>query len=451
MRRIRLHGLVGLSLAAPALGGGISPSSQDFPPFIAHTIAPAGAPAYGLLAVESDAEHPGPELAVLRGDGSLELLRAAPGGWDSMTIADGLGAFSHTLTRPTLAAGDVDTGSPGPELVVSVDTGVYAIARDATGAWSKTFIFDRSGVIGLNWGARIGDLDPLHPGDEVFHIFEGIFDHSAGTIYRHDGGWQAETIFAAEVGMDSAFGEFDAANPGPELVVTTEMGPTYALHPPAKAGEPWAQRVLWDDFDNAGWVVKIADVDPQNPGNELVFGTRYLNRVLVTRGRPDGTHEIEIAYDGEPSPLPSGMYDIAIGHPLPTGFGAPAAQVVGVDQQGDVTLVARAEPGWRAEIIWQAPADALYAVAAGQWLADCPQTQLIVGGESGALTLLAAVTPGDLDEDGLVDIGDLAALLANFGLETGASYEQGDVDRDGDVDIADLGRLLPVFGASCKP
>lgn len=58
--------------------------------------------------------------------------------------------------------------------------------------------------------------------------------------------------------------------------------------------------------------------------------------------------------------------------------------------------------------------------------------------------------PGDLDGDCDVDLADLAQLLANYGVTSGAVYEDGDLDLDGDVDLADLAALLAVFGASCK-
>src|SRR5262249_2612511 len=47
---------------------------------------------------------------------------------------------------------------------------------------------------------------------------------------------------------------------------------------------------------------------------------------------------------------------------------------------------------------------------------------------------------GDLNGDGLIDLTDLATLLANYG--TGTTAEQGDLDGDGDVDLTDLTTLL---------
>ena len=69
-----------------------------------------------------------------------------------------------------------------------------------------------------------------------------------------------------------------------------------------------------------------------------------------------------------------------------------------------------------------------------------------------AVALLGEGTPcpGDLNGDGVVDISDLAILLANFGTAAGATFEDGDSDGDGDVDIADLAVLLSNFGASCS-
>ena len=55
---------------------------------------------------------------------------------------------------------------------------------------------------------------------------------------------------------------------------------------------------------------------------------------------------------------------------------------------------------------------------------------------------------GDLDDDGDIDIADLAQLLANYGM-SGMEPKDGDLDDDGDVDIADLAMLLSVYGTTC--
>ena len=56
---------------------------------------------------------------------------------------------------------------------------------------------------------------------------------------------------------------------------------------------------------------------------------------------------------------------------------------------------------------------------------------------------------GDLDGDGAIGLSDLAQLLSNYGMPSGAVYEDGDLDSDGDVDLADLAGLLAVYGTTC--
>ena len=64
-------------------------------------------------------------------------------------------------------------------------------------------------------------------------------------------------------------------------------------------------------------------------------------------------------------------------------------------------------------------------------------------------TVQVVTCPADISGDHTVDIRDLAALLANYGTSSGASYFDGDLDFDGDVDLADLAKLLGLYGTSC--
>lgn len=57
---------------------------------------------------------------------------------------------------------------------------------------------------------------------------------------------------------------------------------------------------------------------------------------------------------------------------------------------------------------------------------------------------------GDLDGSGDVNSTDLAILLGNFGVTSGALPEDGDMDGDGDVDSTDLAEMLAVFGSTCS-
>lgn len=59
-----------------------------------------------------------------------------------------------------------------------------------------------------------------------------------------------------------------------------------------------------------------------------------------------------------------------------------------------------------------------------------------------------AVLTGDTNGDRIVDLTDLAALLANYG-KSPATLAEGDVDHDGDVDLSDVAMLLGNFGRTC--
>lgn len=56
---------------------------------------------------------------------------------------------------------------------------------------------------------------------------------------------------------------------------------------------------------------------------------------------------------------------------------------------------------------------------------------------------------GDLDADCDVGLSDLAQLLSNYGMTSGATYADGDMDGDGDVQLEDLSALLPVYNQAC--
>lgn len=56
--------------------------------------------------------------------------------------------------------------------------------------------------------------------------------------------------------------------------------------------------------------------------------------------------------------------------------------------------------------------------------------------------------PTDLDNDGIVSLADLTALLASFGCTAPANCT-GDLNNDGNVSLEDLAALLAAFGANC--
>ena len=69
---------------------------------------------------------------------------------------------------------------------------------------------------------------------------------------------------------------------------------------------------------------------------------------------------------------------------------------------------------------------------------------LLSGYES--ITLVVTSLPGDANGDGMVDVGDLGILAANYGTASGATWGQGDFNSDGAVDVGDLGILASCYG-----
>ena len=72
-----------------------------------------------------------------------------------------------------------------------------------------------------------------------------------------------------------------------------------------------------------------------------------------------------------------------------------------------------------------------------------------VSGTSGVATVTLVYTPceADINDDGVVDLTDLAVLLSNF--DIGTTRAEGDINGDGIVDLTDLALLLSAFDAPC--
>lgn len=67
---------------------------------------------------------------------------------------------------------------------------------------------------------------------------------------------------------------------------------------------------------------------------------------------------------------------------------------------------------------------------------------------SSPTTISAASIPGDINNDGLVNIFDLSAVLTDFGKSSNFTFPRSDIDANGTVNIFDLSILLTNFGTS---
>jgi hypothetical protein len=139
-------------------------------------------------------------------------------------------------------------------------------------------------------------------------------------------------------------------------------------------------------------VTKIADVDPWSPGDEIVYGTRFNNRIMISRHNNDGLHELQILLIGNATEHPRNMWDIAIGDVL---LQSPGLEILGVDSTGSVYLLQRIGETWQDQVIWQ-DAKPLYAVTVGDFLPHLSGDEILVAGRSGTITLLKPTFRGSL-------------------------------------------------------
>ena len=405
--------------------------------FAARTVYQAPSTVYGLAWGEFDSGHAGSEVACLLADASVVQLSPNGFNWSALLRHKGLTTIGGMIDRPTICIGNVHSGFAGNEIVI--DGGKYLTVIRPGGGWSHEILFTVGGA-GAGWGSRVGNIDPNHAGDEILHSFEGVMDRGTIGLFRENAGvWQEEIIYNEHVVMDSAVGEFDSMHAGPELVAVTEMGPAYEIYPPTgNPGGYWPRRTLWDNIDEAGWVAKIADVDPSHPGNEIIYGTRYSNRVTMSYPVGSVGHQLEILFTGNAPPGYRSMYDIAIGDVLADA----GLEVLGVDYSGSVYLANRSYTGWQGRTIWWDLQGPLHAVVAGDFLPEVPGDEILVAGQAGKVTLLLRQGPADYDRDGDVDGDDFNLLEACFSgprIPPAEGCDNRDLDSDGDVDQADFG------------
>lgn len=447
--QVRITLFMPVALCAALLVAEIARSAVSDNAYQAVTLHRANTPVVLLGAGDVDGVQPmHPDIIAVAEDGSILRMNVRQGMWDIQPLPISVEPIDvpGLIARPTISVGDVLPEASGDEVVVHSDKLVEVLVQTAPGRWENQIAADFSDIIGNSWGARVGEIDPSRPGVEIFHIFEGVFDFSSGHVTQPDGagGWLTQEVYHAEVGMDAAIGDINAANPGQEIVVTTEMGPTYEITPLPGTPGYWPSRVLWDDFENAGWRVLIADVLPDQSGNEIVYGTRYTNRILLSR-EADATHDVEILFTGDAVEPDRRMVDVAVGNVDPS---TPTLEIVGVDSTGSVYLVEYDGDEWSGRTIWQDVDGGLYAVVVANVLSQCAGDEVIVAGVSGTITLITRANAGapDLNCDGAIGIADLLVLLGQWGECDGAGPCLADLNDDGLVNASDLLILLGSWG-----
>ncbi len=387
-------------------------TADPTPSFVVEVVYTGANPIFSLDCGELNLDNSGLEIAVLTNDGYVRIITPGTTPWPGVVVIADTDTAGSAISRATVAVGDLDPSVAGDEIASMSARHLNVATRVWGDFWERVMIFDSSPYIGSAWGARVGDYMPSHPGDEILLIYEGVLDTSDGrAFYFSNGMWWHDTVYQGVVGMDSAAGEFDTSNPGPEVIITTEMGPTYMLWeeqlPPDNL---WPRLLLWDDSDNAGWVCELADVDETFPGSEIVFGTRYNNSILVSYFWESGGPPVELIFTGQNNENPTNMLDIATGNIIPE---SEALEIVGVDDSGRLYLIRREEGAWIGESIWTDTEGGLYAVVVEDFLPEYPGQEIVVAGESGNMTLIRRQEPSPVPQASDF-MGTLLATLNNY-------------------------------------
>lgn len=171
-------------------------------------------------------------------------------------------------------------------------------------------------------------------------------------------------------------------------------------------------------------------------------------------GGPTGYVGVRRGTPGERDLVQIGGAQNTFGVARPPGSGvAENANVVGgVGQSGAVTLASGsfAAPSANGTYVFRVAdtvANVIQTLNAPPNFSPVVEASVTLAAPSISFTVGGAPCLGDLDNNGNVDIADLAILLSQFG--SSGSGLAGDIDNNNTVDIADLALLLSVFGTPC--
>jgi len=254
----------------------------------------------------------GNELAVVgmlvgaegEGNGSVTMIKKTGTEWYKEMIIDNP-RFLHGA-----AIGNLLAENPGDELVVTsfTDKGVANVTvltnRSAAegGGWNATVVWQSIGHVRK---AMFADIDPTHPGDELF-----VVDKSGNLtmIYQQGSGFFSKHLWTdpGTPGL-SRLTIGDADNDG-ELEILVGGDSNNVGFVERKPSGEWVGKVIFTDVDKIRGVA-VGDLDPNHPGNEVAsYGySARLNMLTPDKNKP-GEWKARLLFK-----------DVARGHDLAVG------------------------------------------------------------------------------------------------------------------------------------
>ncbi|MCK5773801.1 MAG: hypothetical protein KAH57_08425 [Thermoplasmata archaeon] len=203
-----------------------------------------------------------------------------------------------------VAIGELISSHDGDEaIVLSRDMGVYlTYFQIDTSSWHTEKIWTSPGQ-GLT--PSIGDLMPDKPGNEVLVVglSAGLEDaddagHGLATVlYREGGAWRSINVLETDSLLHGCdIGDLDPTIEGNEAVVVGFTREAYSIWYD-QSNSTWHSSLICNDTGNLRKAV-IADILPENPGNEVVIASKS-GKVLLAYGDAHNW-TVETIYDGVP-------------------------------------------------------------------------------------------------------------------------------------------------------
>ena len=127
-------------------------------------------------------------------------------------------------------------------------------------------------------------------------------------------------------------------------------------------------------------------------------------------------------------------------------------EIVGVDDAGYADLVQHNGVSWSGAPLWQDEGGGLFAVVMADFLPNSPGPEIVVAGQSGAITLITRHDHviGDINCDGIVNVADLLAVIGAWGPCVNPDNCPADIaplpNGDDVVNVADLLAVISHWG-----
>ncbi|MGA1848805.1 MAG: hypothetical protein ACMUHB_05635, partial [Thermoplasmatota archaeon] len=234
-------------------------------------------------------------------DSQLELVWVSRDQKTYMGHYDDAGDFSYEAIwtaggqQLTPAIGDLRSDIPGNEIIV---VGLSSGTEDDNPGDGTATVLTKSGTTWtperaytdpqLIHGADIGDLDPTIPGEEAVVT---TFSHKAIMIWwdTEKGEWNSSEIFEEEGNVRKVvIADVLPDNPGNEMVAVSKSGNVTVAY---GNKDEWTVDVIYSNPDEPFARVAVGDVDPNVPGMEIYGGTDTFKVFGFRRSGNDWTSQ----------------------------------------------------------------------------------------------------------------------------------------------------------------